>query len=287
MRGNALNSNPKPTADSPSLPPSPIKEEGVDSMPLEGLRIAVTRPSGQAAALIERVRAAGGEAVILPLLEIVPPATPLHAADLRERMTRADIILFISPSSVRMTLNLLPAEEWPAAPRLAAIGQGTARALRSHGHEHVLTPESGADSEALLAHPAFADVSGQTILLVRGEGGRPLLADTLTARGAHVEHAIVYRRKPSPPDITTLKHGATTIFVMTSSEALRVLLNAATTPEARAWLQAQRYVFGHPRIAGLGQAHGLHGIITESPEDDALYRALVCLAPTGTEERPA
>ncbi|MEW6765638.1 MAG: uroporphyrinogen-III synthase [Pseudomonadota bacterium] len=248
------------------------------SAPLTGLCIAVTRPTRQAAALIERIRAAGGEAIALPLLEIVPPEEPLDASALRDRMARAGIVIFISPNAVRMALRILPAAAWPTTPRLAAIGKGTARVLGEAGFHEVIVPDEGADSDALLARPEFANVPDQTILLVRGEGGRELLARTLETRGAKVEHAIVYRRQPVPPNIAELRATEAAILLVTSSEALRVLLKAARTPGDVAWLRARRYVFGHPRIAALGQARGLHGIITDSPEDDALYTALVSLA---------
>lgn len=282
-----MSSHAKPTAGSPSPQPSPIKGEGATDALLAGYRIAVTRPAGQATALIGRIRAAGGEALALPLLDIAPPTVGMDAETLRDRMTRAQTIIFISPNAVRMTLRILPAAAWPTTPRLAAIGNGTARALRAAGFNDVLAPCDGASSEALLALPELANVHGQTILIVRGEGGRDLLASTLQARGARVEHAVIYRRQPLPPDIATLRGAGAAIFMVTSSEALRVLLTAARAPEDMAWLRTQRYVFGHPRIAALGQAHGLHGIITESPEDDALYASLVSLARTGQQENPA
>lgn len=278
MRGQALDSTTKAIAGSPSPHPTPIKGEGADSTPLSGLRIAVTRPAAQAAALIERIRAAGGEALALPLLEIAPPGTPVTADELRAKARAADSIIFISPNAVRMAVGILPPDDWPPTARIAAIGKGTARALRAAGFGEVLIPDNGADSEALLALPEFAGVRDQTILIVRGEGGRDLLANTLQARSATVEHALVYRRRPLPPDLPRLRAGGPTKFVLTSSEALRVLLDAAQTPDDIAWLRDQRYVFGHPRIAALGRTKGLvHGIIVESPEDDALYSALVSL----------
>ncbi|TQV62104.1 MAG: uroporphyrinogen-III synthase [Halothiobacillaceae bacterium] len=277
------------TADSSTRTPHPSPAKGE----LAGLRIAVTRPAHQADALIERIRAAGGEAIAQPLLAIAPPDLPVSADALRAKAQRAERIIFISPNAVRMALGVLPASHWRPLPmhgedwggekgqasRIAAIGKGTARALHEAGFSDVLAPRDGADSEALLALPEFADMRGRTLLIVRGEGGRDLLATTLEARGAAVIHAVVYRRLPRPPDIALLRAGGPTIFMLTSSEALRVLLDAAQGPDDAAWLRGQRYVFGHPRIAALGRTEGLvHGIIVKSPEDDALYAALVSLA---------
>jgi uroporphyrinogen-III synthase len=74
-----------------------------------------------------------------------------------------------------------------------AVGPGTARALQAHGLDSIITPD-GQDSEALLALPQLADVAGKRVVIVRGVGGRALLADTLRARGAQVDFMECYRR---------------------------------------------------------------------------------------------
>ncbi|OYY73863.1 MAG: hypothetical protein B7Y40_07415 [Gammaproteobacteria bacterium 28-57-27] len=243
---------------------------------LQGLRIVLTRPVGQSAALSARIRAAGGAVILLPLLEIAPPLTPVDAAVLHAQMARADEVIFISPNAVRMALQTLSADAWPPTPRLVAIGKGTARALRAAGFTQVLAPDEGADSEALLALPEFVQCAGRHTLIVRGEGGRALLAETLAARAAQVEQAVVYRRIALPPDFTALRQYELLLFVLTSSEALRVLLHAARDAGDAAWLRAQAFLFAHPRIAGYARTSGLNrGIMTSSPEDDAVFAALL------------
>ncbi|MEF3192845.1 MAG: uroporphyrinogen-III synthase, partial [Halothiobacillaceae bacterium] len=253
---------------------------------LAGRRIAVTRPAGQSAPLIERIRAAGGEAIALPLLEIAPPAAPVRPDDLKRQFKTAEIIIFISPNAVRMAQQILPASAWPAGARLACVGSGTARALREAGLRDLLVPDAGADSEAILALPEMHEVRGRHILIVRGEGGRTLLADTLAQRGARVDHAVVYRRRPLPPDLAALRRMGAVTFVATSSEALQVLAAAARDQDDADWLRAQTFIFGHPRIAETGRVLGLvRGIIVERPADDALFDALVGLAQT--QESPS
>ena len=41
--------------------------------PLQGKRILVTRPAGQAAGLASQIAARGGEAACFPLIDIAPP----------------------------------------------------------------------------------------------------------------------------------------------------------------------------------------------------------------------
>jgi len=250
---------------------------------LSGLRIVLTRPAGQVDALTSRIQAAGGEVLALPLLAIAPPSNPVHTEVLQAQLAHTDAVIFISPNAVRMALAVLPASDWSSVPRLVAIGQGTARALREAGFNQVLAPQEGADSEAVLALPELQHLAGQRILLVRGEGGRELLATALGERGAIIEHAVVYRRVALPPNVTALRARGALTLVMTSSEALRVLFDAARDNDAAAWLRAQDFVFAHPRIAEQAKSCGLNrGMIAASPDDAAVFAALLrCAQPEG------
>ncbi len=243
---------------------------------LHGLHIVLTRPVGQAEALAERIQAAGGEVLVLPLLAIAPPTLALAPETLHAQLAQADAVIFISPNAVRMALAALPAPDWPPVSLLVAIGQGTARALHEAGFSQVLAPREGADSEAVLALPELQHLAGQRILLVRGEGGRELLATALSERGAMVEHAVVYRRVALPPDVVALRQRGVLTFVITSSEALRILINAARDADASAWLAAQCFIFAHPRIAEQAKTYGLNrGIMAASPDDAAVFAALL------------
>ncbi|MGH8551698.1 MAG: uroporphyrinogen-III synthase, partial [Methylococcales bacterium] len=82
----------------------------------------------------------------------------------------------------------------PAGLKVAAIGQATAEALRHNGIAVDLAPLDRSNSETFLALPLMRSVAGQRFLIVRGRGGRELLADTLSQRGARVNYAEVYQR---------------------------------------------------------------------------------------------
>jgi len=77
-----------------------------------------------------------------------------------------------------------------------SVGAATAQVLADQGLD-VHYPPSGDDSEALLALPALREAIARTdarVLILRGEGGRELLAERLREQGASVDYLELYRR---------------------------------------------------------------------------------------------
>ena len=107
---------------------------------------------------------------------------------------------------------------------MLAPGPGTAEALAAAGIAGARIPATTFDSEGLLELPELADVRGKRVLILRGDGGREHLGDTLRARGAHVEGVSCYRRARPRSDTKGLgeafRDGAIDIVTITSSEAL-------------------------------------------------------------------
>lgn len=191
------------------------------------MRALVTRPAHQAETLAQQIEAAGGEALRLPTIEIVAPAdtTALHAV--LDRLPEFGFAIFISQNAVRQCLPLLRARGIPPGLRLAAVGQGTRRALDEAGIDHVLAPKERFDSEALLELLPPAVVTGQAILIVRGEGGHKKLGASLTARGARVDYAECYRRalphQPNAEILARLRRGEVDVLILTSIEGAQNL----------------------------------------------------------------
>jgi uroporphyrinogen-III synthase len=236
--------------------------------PLAGVGVLVTRPTGQAEPLIRLLEQAGAHAIHLPALAIVPPRDPQRAAAVVERLANFDVAIFVSANAVRHGLALIGGPAGlPARLRIAAVGEATARALHAAGIERVVVPASRFDSEALLALPELAHVAGQNIVIVRGEGGRELLADTLTARGARVEHLECYRRvKPDVDAAAAVREwaaGRIDIATVTSTEALRNL-HELLGPEGQRCLARTPLVVVSGRIAQVARELGLAGEILVS-----------------------
>jgi len=192
---------------------------------LSGKTILITRPAEQAAGLSQMIRAAGGMPVVFPAIEIKPPADAGRLDELLARLEQFDLAIFVSPTAVARAWERMAAiRAWPKTLKVAAVGQGSARALSEHGLQEIIVPSGQFDSEALLALPALQEVAGKHIVIFRGEGGRELLAQTLVQRGASVEYAECYRRVKPQADIAPLlqqhRKQKFAAIVLTSREGL-------------------------------------------------------------------
>lgn len=238
-------------------------------MTTAGRRILVARPAAQSGRLLTLLADAGWQGQPFPVMDIQP--RPDALAHLPQQAALADWLFFVSPSAIDIAWPYLQAA--PLTARLACVGQSSARRLASLSGQEVLFPTSGSDSEALLALPELAKVAGQHWLIVRGCGGRALLADTLRARGAYVELAEVYQRVDGTPDWGLLDNDLPDAMVITSSEMVEQLFRLAG-PARAGTLQCLLYCVPHPRIAERLQALGATRIVTTRADDEALVSGL-------------
>ncbi|MCB2022029.1 MAG: uroporphyrinogen-III synthase, partial [Burkholderiaceae bacterium] len=166
------------------------------------MRVLVTRPAQQAADWVARLRDAGVDAAALPLIAIedAPDAAAVQSA--WAGLASMRLVVFVSPNAAERFVAAQPAgTAWPPGTRAAAVGPGTSRVLRAFGlgQSQIVEPASDApqfDSEALWAQLRTTDWQGARVLVVRGDGGREWLADTLRAAGAEVGAVCAYRRAP-------------------------------------------------------------------------------------------
>lgn len=247
---------------------------------LDGLGVLVTRPEPQAAPLARRLAELGARVYRLPAVE-------LRARDDRAAqraslgpLDRFHWIVFVSANAVRFGVTMLDERR---DLRLAAVGPATAAALNHAGFRVALVPSEGSGSEPLLASPEFGHVEGQRILIVRGDDGRELLADELTARGAEVSYVAVYERRrarPIPGAVEAVEAewsaGAIDVVTATSPELLRSLYEILT-PDGRQLLARSVLLAGGPRIAATAREIGLSGplVVAAEPDDAALVDALL------------
>lgn len=190
-------------------------------------------------------------------------------------LAQFDWVIFISSNAVQHGMPLLQQAGIPPSLKFAAIGPTTAASLQAFGIPQVLTPQDRFDSESLLALEAFQAMSGQRVLIVRGVGGREVLAETLKQRGAEVVFGECYRRVNPQSSAQVLAQayalGQLHGIVVTSSEALRFLLDLA---QDAAWLQATPLFVNHARIAEQASTAGLTVYCSGVSGDSAMLALL-------------
>jgi len=246
--------------------------------------IAITRPQGQATKLTALLNESGAVPVAYPLIAIAPLQDYARADAQFAQLDHIDKIIFISSNAVQ---NAWPriTKQWTSLPEklvFAAIGPATAQKLQSNGVKQVLIPENRFDSEALLALSEMQNVAEQNIMIVRGIGGREVLAQTLMQRGAKVSFAECYRRVNPQETIHALYDKKTQkpkcdALIITSSEAMRHLLDLANiTPQnaTQHWLHRVKICVNLPRVAEATNNLGLQTYIAGKPGDEAMLHCL-------------
>lgn len=243
--------------------------------PLVGFGIAITRPVDQAKKLSALIEQAGGTPILFPLIEIIPLTDYRPFETVISEIETYDWAIFISSNAVQNGMPRLIKQRIPSNLQFAAIGPVTASELQSFGVKKVITPKIKFDSESLLALPEMAEVKDKKILIVRGIGGRDVLAETLKARGAQVTFAECYQRNNPQTNCDLLAqlwaekklHG----IVVTSSEAMRHLLELAGNAD---WLKNITLFVNHARIAELPKQLGLKVAVANAAGDEAMLKII-------------
>jgi uroporphyrinogen-III synthase len=240
--------------------------------PLSGRGIVVTRPREHAAGLAERIRAAGGDPILFPTIEILPPEDPGAVSNLIAALDGFQLAIFVSPTAaVRAHRMVSASRDWPKGLRLAAVGAGTASTLEELGLGSVIAPAGEADSEALAALPELQDLRGRSIVIFRGRGGREWLRTVLETRGARVEYAECYRRVRPDADSGELlarwQSGGVEAASITSAEGLENFVEMLG-PTGRGYLRATPVFVPHARIALAAQKLDVRKIVVTGRGDD-------------------
>ena len=243
--------------------------------PLQGISIAITRPIDQAKKLSVLIEQAGGTLILFPLIEIMPLSDYSQFEAVISDIKDYDWTIFISSNAVQNGMPRLIKQGIPSKLKFAAIGPVTASEIQSFGVKDVLIPKDRFDSESLLALPEMMDVSNKKVMIVRGVGGRDILAESLISRGAQVTFAECYQRTNPQTNCDLLaqlyREKKLQAIVVTSSEAMRHLLDLAGDA---GWLKQVTLFVNHARIAELPLQMGLKVMVADAPGDVAMLKSI-------------
>ena len=245
------------------------------------MNILVTRPSPAGEMLVSRLRALGQVAWSFPLIEFTPGRELNTLPERLSALGQDDMVFALSQHAVTFAHAHLQQTHayWPLQPRYFAIGRTTALALHTASGIEVRYPLDQEISEVLLQLPELQNIQGKRALILRGNGGRELLGETLVARGAQVEFCECYQRCGKLYDgaqeaMRWHTRGVDTI-VVTSGEMLQQLFTLIPLWSRENWLLRCRLLVVSERLANLARELGWQDIqVAENADNDALLRAL-------------
>ena len=236
-----------------------------------------TRPSHQNT-LWQQQLSTLGETVALPLLEIVPISSDEAQQAVKSLVLDLDQfehVLFVSQNAVAHAFDWFE-RYWPQMPagiRLYAVGSKTAEAVRSYDAEVIECGEA-MNSEALLALPSLQQVTHQKVLICRGQGGRPTLAEVLEQRGAHVSYCELYQRalpNEAANQCATLPHDRRHIIPLFSGETLQNLILALPSTMNK---HETTLIVPAQRVATMAHEAGFNNVtVAKNASQDAMLAA--------------
>ena len=226
------------------------------------MTVLVTRPGEQGKALCSLLNQQGIKALYHPLIAIKAGD---QLSSLPQQLLRADIIIAVSQHTVKFAHNtLLKANVcWPKSATYLAVGQKTAHYLGKISQQNVNYPEIS-DSEHLLSMATLQNIETKNILILRGNGGRELIFDTLIQRQARVEYCEVYKRENlafrSDLTVPLWQDSQVNQIIITSAGQLNFFIEQIA-PQYRRWLYQLRLFVPSERIADEARRLGFHFVV--------------------------
>ncbi len=220
-----------------------MSEQNVQTRPLQGKRVLVTRTREQAHLLSERLQALGASPVEFPTIHIVPPSNWETLDTALGKLFRADAqqqpyyswLVFTSANGVHICCQRLQSlgfhTQHLTNVRVAAIGPATATALRDYGIRADLVPpeyiaEGVADALLKATRQRSESLVGKRILLPRAAESRKVLVRELQRAGAIVDEIAAYSTLPVASNDA---HGRDVLYLLQTHQIDIITFTSSST----------------------------------------------------------
>ncbi|POS81779.1 hypothetical protein EPUL_005837, partial [Erysiphe pulchra] len=217
----------------------------------------LTRPSLAGEQLVKLLRAYGQSAWHLPLINFVPGIDLPMLAERLTALSHDDLLFLFSQHAIYYANSWLRQQgiTWPVS-----------------GLPVSYPPYKNETSEGLLNLPSLASLDGRRALVLRGNGGRELLKNTLIQRGVQVEYCECYRRCPILYDSEEqgrrlLSLGIKTLII-TSGEMLQQFYTLMPKYSHYYWFMRCRLIVVSERLAIIAYKLGWKNIIVINIADN-------------------
>ncbi|MGW8566186.1 uroporphyrinogen-III synthase [Isoptericola sp. NPDC055881] len=271
--------------------------------------VLVARAPGRAAGLVTRLRAAGHDVVVAPVIERAPVDDVAPLDDAVRALARGayvwTVVTSVNAVDALAAAAARTGTDLAAAPaRWAAVGPATTRALAAAGVPTALVPDDDPTAAGLVAvfpPPDDGAPDASRVLLPLGDLARPTLEHGLAGLGwaPHVVTAYRTVHHPLPDDVAARARasGFDLVVVASGSVAREIAAQTGTgtpvvaigTPSADAARDAGLRVAAvatHPTDAALADAVAAALSAAAVPTTTALAADPTATAPTSTKEHP-
>lgn len=233
-------------------------------MTLDGRRIVVTRAEEQAGSLVDGLRQRGATPVLVPSIRFVPPEDPAPLTEAARTIDEAAWVVFTSATGVAFGWGAIR-QAWPeglpTGVRVAAVGSGTADALRSVGAPVDFVPREALGDVLVDELPV---APGARVVFLRSHIGRESIATRLAERGADVQDVTTYRTltEADADVVANVLRQRLDAVTFTSPSTVRGLVGSLTTPTR---LEGVPLVAIGPVTASALDAYGLDAAAVADP----------------------
>lgn len=237
------------------------------------LKIMITRPAQAGRNLQLQLEQLGMSAYCQPFFDY-------QAKDNKEKLQTllakapTTIVIFVSVAAVEFAEQVLPITTWQAH-TVIAVGHATQRALANRNIKAIAPIQH--DSEGILALPQLQTISEQQVIIVRGDGGRELIAEQLKLRGAKVDYFESYRRIWLAHDQHLLQQWQQQQIncIIVTSNALLESIVQLMSDNKNYWQQQCLWIVASERIANNAKNYGMVKVINAKGASDlAIIKAL-------------
>jgi len=251
------------------------------------MKFLITRSEPTASPLANALRKLGVETLSVPVMAIEPLPLIGEGRTHLLNLDTFDVVVVISVNAAESLSEYID-QYWPQLPigiQWVAIGKATADALANCIPEidfkEIKVPD-GTDSEALLKLDEFQNIMSKKVLLAKGQGGRDLIRDTLTARGAKVSELPLYQRLPAISNSAALAKAFSSSldFVQVASgDSFLHMLAMLDDPTKQQLLGSQipRWFVPSQRVAQLMEEFGVNKdrlVLCEGASNDAILNRI-------------
>jgi uroporphyrinogen-III synthase len=250
---------------------------------LSGKKILVTRAAHQAVELVRAIEQCGGEAIVFPTIEIVPPPSWETCDRASDNMYMYDGLIFTSTNGVEFFFRRLNERNASTndltTKMIFVVGDKTKDAIERHGLKVTLVPERFTAFD-LSKQLGQEDLHGKAFLFPRGNLSKDTLPAALKFLGASVDSIVVYHTtKPKQENVDEVKsmllNGDINILTFTSPSTFNNFAALFSTSELADTVRRTKIAVIGPVTAKTVEDAGLEAdIVSKESTIEAMVGAI-------------